>query len=180
MTEAQKKSISKKLSLVLRHRPEAIRIELDENGWIETEVLLRQFSKHFQPLKLEQLEEVVATNNKKRFAFNEDGSRIRASQGHSVKVELGYEPVQPPEYLYHGTATKNLQSILKGGIVKGKRHHVHLSVDKETATNVGTRHGQPVILTIRSGEMHRQGSEFFCSENGVWLTESISPEFIEQ
>src|SRR5215470_13016716 len=118
---------SKFLSYVLRHKPQEIGIELDKNGWVETAVLLEACRQHNHPLSREELEEVVRTNDKKRFAFNEDGSKIRASQGHSVDIELDYQPVTPPEWLYHGTATRFLESIRDKGLFKGKRHHVHLS-----------------------------------------------------
>ncbi|MDX2305070.1 MAG: RNA 2'-phosphotransferase [Microscillaceae bacterium] len=169
---------SKRLSLVLRHQPQLIGIELDEQGWVSVEILLQAFCKHFYPIDLEHLCEVVANNNKKRFAFSEDTQKIRASQGHSVEIRLGYEPVEPPVQLYHGTATRFLESIRKSGLQKQKRHHVHLSADEDTARQVGSRHGVPFILTIKSGEMHRAGFAFFRSENGVWLTELVPVAYI--
>jgi putative RNA 2'-phosphotransferase len=128
---------------------------------------------------MEELEEVVATNTKKRFSFNEDKTKIKANQGHSIKVDLALQPKQPPSYLYHGTVEKFLQSIREKGLIKGSRHHVHLSADKETAINVGSRRGKPIILTIKSGEMHAQNHIFYQSENGVWLTETVPTEYIE-
>ncbi len=125
------------------------------------------------------LEEVVANNNKKRFAFSEDGSRIRANQGHSIQIKLGYEAVEPPNFLYHGTATRFLESIEEGGLKKMKRHHVHLSQQKDTATSVGQRHGKVVVLVVKAKEMHEAGHEFFVSENGVWLTDNVPVAFIE-
>jgi putative RNA 2'-phosphotransferase len=179
MTEEQKKKIGRKLSLVLRHNPQTIGIQLDNQGWTDVTLLLEKFGKKFGRLNLAQLQEIVEINPKKRYAFSEDGKRIRASQGHSVEVELGYELQSPPEFLYHGTATKNLDSIKKDGLQKRNRHHVHLSPDEETALNVGRRHGKPIILPIKSGEMHKAGTSFFRSENGVWLTDSIPSEFID-
>ena len=165
--------ISKFLGLVLRHRPERIGIELDGQGWVSVNELLTAMRKHAFPLSLETLQAVVANNDKQRFAFSEDGTRIRASQGHSVKIDLAYQPLQPPEILFHGTARKFLPSIRQHGLIKKRRHHVHLSPDRETARKVGSRHGTPVILAVRAGEMHRAGIEFFQSQNGVWLVEAV-------
>jgi putative RNA 2'-phosphotransferase len=124
------------------------------------------------------LQRVVAENDKQRFALSADGLRIRASQGHSVAVELGLAPVEPPETLYHGTADRNLDSIRAQGLVSGRRTHVHLSADEATAVNVGRRHGRPVVLRVQSGEMHRAGHAFFRSDNGVWLTAAVRVEHI--
>jgi putative RNA 2'-phosphotransferase len=172
------KGISKGMSLVLRHKPEHIGIELDEQGWVEVKVLIEAFSKHFFPITLAELQVVVAENDKKRFAFNEDNSKIRASQGHSIEVELGYEAQTPPEFLYHGTAIKFLQSIKNQGLSKQSRQHVHLSADGNTAKQVGSRHGSPVVLKVQAQKMHAQGFEFFQSENGVWLTDKVPVEFL--
>jgi putative RNA 2'-phosphotransferase len=171
--------LSKFLSLVLRHEPETIGITLDPAGWVAVSKLLEAFERNRFPVSEEELREVVATSDKKRFAFDEDGSRIRASQGHSVEVELGYEPTQPPETLFHGTADRFLDSIRAGGIHKGARHHVHLSPDEKTAGIVGQRRGKPVVLRIRSGQMHRDGMVFSISANGVWLTDHVPEEYIE-
>jgi putative RNA 2'-phosphotransferase len=171
--------ISKFMSLVLRHKPEELGITLDEQGWTEVNVLLQKMQVRGFAIDMEILKQVVAENSKKRFAFNEDESLIRASQGHSVEVELGYIPVTPPEFLYHGTAEQYVESIRKEGLQKRNRHHVHLSAQIETATQVGLRHGKLVLLKIKSGEMQRAGYQFFVSENGVWLTESVPVEFIE-
>ena len=179
MNEKTLKRTSKFLSLVLRHRPEAIGAQLDANGWIETETLLAKMNQAGRKIDMEALRYIVANNNKKRFAFNEDESRIRASQGHSIKVDLAYEPVEPPEFLFHGTAEQHVQSILKNGIEKRNRHDVHLSEELDTATNVGGRHGKPVILTVHSLKMHQAGHKFFVSENGVWLTAFVPAEYIE-
>jgi putative RNA 2'-phosphotransferase len=125
------------------------------------------------------LQQVVDTNDKKRFALSADGSKIRASQGHSVAVELGLPPQEPPEMLYHGTATRSLDSIRATGLHSASRQHVHLSADEATAVKVGQRHGKPVVLRVRAGAMHRAGLEFFLSANGVWLTDQVPPEYIE-
>ena len=178
MEEKKLIKISKRLSLVLRHQPQTIGIQLDEQGWIAVDTLLNAFSEHFFPLSRPELEEVVAKNNKKRFAFDETQTRIRASQGHSVEIKLGYEPKSPPEFLFHGTATRFLDAIRQKGLLKQKRHHVHLSADEATAKNVGSRHGAPVILTVKSREMESKGLQFFQSENGVWLTEHVPVEYL--
>jgi RNA:NAD 2''-phosphotransferase len=170
--------LSKLLSYVLRHNPDHVQIQLDEQGWANVDELLQQLNKHNEPVTFELLKEVVDTNSKKRFSFNEDATRIRANQGHSLQLDLNYSPQQPPEILYHGTAAKNLEAILQQGLMKMGRHHVHLSADTGTALQVGGRHGKPVVLIIRAMEMHQQGYIFYCSQNGVWLTEHVPPSFI--
>ena len=172
------KNISKFLSLILRHKPQVIGLNLDEQGWTSVEELLEKLTIHKKGITMSELEWVVENNNKKRFAFNEDKTRIRASQGHSLKLDLGYEAVEPPEFLYHGTATRFIDSIKKTGLEKRNRHHVHLSPELDTATSVGGRHGKPIILIVQSMEMHQAGHEFFVSKNGVWLTDHVSLDFI--
>lgn len=169
---------SKFLSLVLRHRPELIELKLNEQGWTEVTHLLEQLRAHKKPMSKAELEDVVSNNSKQRFAFNEDQSKIRANQGHSIQIDLGYTAVQPPEYLFHGTADRFLASIITNGIQKRKRHHVHLSSDEATARIVGSRHGQVIILKIESDRMHKDGITFFQSENGVWLTDYVDPKYI--
>ncbi|MEH0153186.1 RNA 2'-phosphotransferase [Limibacter armeniacum] len=178
--EKELKKISKFLSLVLRHKPEVIGVELDNNGWTSVELLIQKMNASGHPIDLEILNEVVQTNNKKRFAFNESQALIRANQGHSVQVELGYTPQQPPEKLYHGTAQTNVDSIIKSGIERRDRHHVHLSPDTETATNVGQRHGKPVVLTVLSGQMYQERFAFYLSENGVWLTDHVPAQYLQK
>ena len=170
--------ISRKLSYILRHHPDEIGLELDEQGWGSVAYILSKLTIAGEPLSMEVLQEVVATNNKKRFAFNKDLTLIRANQGHSVEVELGYTAQEPPAVLFHGTASKNLQSIKNQGIMKGNRHHVHLSSDETTAKKVGQRHGAPVILKVKSKAMHDAGHAFFISNNGVWLTDFVPVQFI--
>jgi putative RNA 2'-phosphotransferase len=178
MTEKESTRISKFLSLVLRHQPELIGIEPDENGWVLVKDILKKASSHGTKITREILDEVVANNSKKRFAFSDNKMKIRASQGHSIAIDLGYEPMQPPDLLYHGSATRNVSSILKSGLEKRQRSHVHLSADKETATVVGKRHGEPVIFEIAAGRMFGAGHQFYLSANGVWLTDSVRPEFL--
>jgi putative RNA 2'-phosphotransferase len=173
-------SISKFLSFVLRHRPDEIGIEPDRNGWVDIEHLLTASAAYGRPLSRDELAYAVEHNNKKRFAISEDGLRIRASQGHSTDVDLGYEPTTPPDVLYHGTASRHVKAIRKQGLVKGNRHHVHLSTDEATARAVGQRHGRAVVLRVRSGEMSRAGFAFYVSANGVWLTETVPYEYIEE
>lgn len=180
MNEIEIKKISKFLSLILRHQPESIGLKLDENGWADVEELRTKSAKKRMYFTLEELDEVVETNNKKRFAFNDDKTKIRASQGHSIDIDLALETLQPPEFLYHGTAETNISSILEKGIEKRNRQHVHLSADKETATKVGMRHGKPIILTIRTGKMHEDGLFFYQSANGVWLTEFVDSKYISK
>lgn len=172
--------ISRKLSYILRHHPDEIGLQLDEQGWGSVSYILSKLTIAGEPLSMDILQEVVATNDKKRFAFNEDLSLIRASQGHSVEIELGYIAQEPPLVLFHGTAAKNVESIGNQGIIKGNRHHVHLSSDEATAKKVGQRHGTPVILTIKAKAMHEAGHAFFMSENGVWLTDFVPVKFIKK
>lgn len=171
--------VSKFLSLVLRHKPETIGLTLNQAGWVSVAELLQACAQHNLPLSLEELQAVVAANDKQRFAFSEDGNRIRANQGHSVEIELGYQPIEPPGSLYHGTVERFLPSIRAKGLLKGKRHHIHLSPDMTTATKVGSRRGKPVILTVNSGQMYQEGYLFYQSANGVWLTDHVPPQYLE-
>lgn len=170
--------ISKFLSFVLRHQPQAIGITLDAEGWVAVDDLLSAAARHGRSVTRQQLAEVVATNDKQRFSFSADGRRIRANQGHSVEVDLGLVPVEPPELLYHGTVKRFVDSIRQQGLLRGNRHHVHLSADRETAARVGQRRGRPVVLVVQAGAMHRTGHRFYQSENGVWLTEAVPVEYV--
>lgn len=170
---------SKFLSLVLRHQPEKIGIALDSAGWTDVEDLLRALAAHGHPLTRAQLGDLVASSDKQRYALSPDGARIRANQGHSVEVELALPVAAPPARLFHGTVDAFVPSIRAGGLVKGARHHVHMSSDLETATKVGGRRGAPVILAIRAEAMAEAGHVFFRSANGVWLTDHVPPAFIE-
>jgi putative RNA 2'-phosphotransferase len=178
MSENRQIKISKFLSLVLRHEPEKVGLKLDPEGWVEVEALLAGCRERGKAMSREELDEMVATNPKKRFAFSEDGRRIRASQGHSVEVDLGYAPAIPPKQLFHGTATRFLTSIRAEGLKRGERHHVHLSADRETALKVGQRHGKPVLLVIDAEAMQAAGHAFYRSDNGVWLAEQVPVEFL--
>lgn len=170
--------VSKFLSLILRHKPETVGIALDDGGWAEVAELLPAMAQHGTELSFDELVKVVETNDKQRFSFNEDRTRIRAAQGHSKQVELGYAPAVPPNRLFHGSVAKFLGSIREQGLVPGSRQQVHLSVDVETAERVGQRRGQPVVLTIDAAAMQADGHAFFVSDNGVWLTDKVPPRYI--
>lgn len=178
MNPDQTTRTSKFLSLVLRHQPEAVGVKLDEGGWVGVDDLLAGCARAGRAMTREALEEVVATNAKKRFELSADGSRIRASQGHSVEVDLQYEAMEPPDVLYHGTATRYLEAIREKGLLKFQRHHVHLSATMETAMDVGARYGKAVLLTVRAAAMQKAGFAFYRSTNGVWLVEQVPVEFI--
>lgn len=180
MNDQTRKRISKFLSLVLRHQPEKIGISLDSAGWTDVEVLLAALAKAGRRLTRAQLDEVIATNDKKRFELSEDGKRVRASQGHSVRVDLGYQPAEPPDVLYHGAADRNRGPIFAMGLIKGARHHVHLSADYQTAVSVGQRHGRPCVLIVDARQMVSHGHRFFLSTNGVWLTDHIPPQYLRE
>jgi putative RNA 2'-phosphotransferase len=173
--------VSKFLSYVLRHRPDTIGIKLDREGWADIADLIAGAAKSGKPLDREIIQMVVANNDKRRFAISEDGRRIRAVQGHSLgDVAIGYLAKVPPAFLYHGTATRFLESIRERGLVARGRQYVHLSQDPKTATAVGKRHGIPVVLAIAAGKMHEKGFKFYQAENGVWLTTQVATEFITE
>lgn len=178
MNAEKRKKISKSLSYVLRHQPDSIGLELGEGGWIVVDELIAAFNRDGKHLTLEILDEVVRENDKQRFEFSDDGARIRARQGHSVDVELGYEAALPPALLFHGTATRNLESIFATGLNKGNRHHVHLSTNKQTMLQVAQRHGKPVVLVIDAARMVTDGHLFFVTGNQVWLTEAVLPQYL--
>jgi len=178
MTPKKLRNTSKFLSLLLRHKPQIVGLDLDPEGWADTQELLQKINAHGHILTLEELQQVVAQNDKQRFAFSADGTRIRANQGHSVTVDLDLHPVAPPEVLYHGTAERNLSSIREKGLLKRKRHHVHLSPDELTARKVGMRYGNPVVLCVAAARMHAEGAVFYQSTNGVWLTDEVPVVYI--
>ncbi|MDE6035623.1 MAG: RNA 2'-phosphotransferase [Ruminococcus sp.] len=173
------KKTSKFLSLILRHKPEVIGIELDNKGWADVSELIdgvNKSGKYF--LDMNTLEEIVRTDEKGRYSFSDDMTKIRANQGHSVNVDVNLKKCQPPEYLYHGTAEKYVNSINQQGLIPKGRLYVHLSADVVTAEKVGSRHGKPVIYKVLSGEMYRQGYNFYISANGVWLADFVPANFI--
>ncbi|WP_246625316.1 RNA 2'-phosphotransferase [Edaphocola aurantiacus] len=173
------KRLSKYLSYILRHHPEQLGIQLDDQGWTSVTTLLEQMQASNPEMNRAFLEHIVDTNAKQRFAFNETKDKIRANQGHSVSVQLNYIPQPPPEILYHGTAQQYLERILQQGLLKGERHHVHLSIDTETARQVGQRHGKPSILSIDTKQMLQDGHLFYCAANGVWLTEQVPVQYLK-
>lgn len=178
MNEQQRTSISRSLSYYLRHRPDELGLTLGAGGWVAVDDLLAALARRGKPVTRAQLDEVVARNPKQRFAFDEAGARIRASQGHSVAVDLQLEPATPPELLYHGTGRAAVASILREGLTKQRRHHVHLSAEVATAQNVGARHGPPVVLVVAAAAMAAAGHSFYRSANGVWLADAVPPAYL--
>jgi len=172
--------ISKYLSKHLRHAPDRLGLTLQPGGWVPVDQLLAATRKHGFAIGRDELVHCVESDDKRRYSFDPTGERIRANQGHSVAVDLQLEEREPPETLYHGTVERFLPSILAQGLLRGKRHHVHLSRDVETATRVGARRGAPVILTVDAGRMSRAGRAFYLSVNGVWLTDDVPAEFLSR
>lgn len=173
------KRISKYLSMILRHKPEIIGITIDRHGWADVDELIKGIEKN-QEFNREILEEIVRTDEKQRYSFNEEGTKIRANQGHSITVDLELQIKEPPEILWHGTAEKYIASIERMGLRAGDRMYVHLSSDEQTAQKVGKRHGCPVIYKVKSGEMYRKGFRFYQSVNGVWLTIMVPVEYLQK
>ncbi|MPQ96020.1 RNA 2'-phosphotransferase [Thioclava sp. JE_KL1] len=167
---------SKFLARILRHKPEDIGVTLDAEGWVRIDLLLRAMKKAGRGMTRAQLEDLVETNDKRRFTIQRD--KIRAAQGHSIPVDLGQQPLLPPELLYHGTASQSLDAIFASGLLPGGRRHVHLSGDPSTAACVGKRHGKPTVLQVEAGRMHRDGYVFCRADNGVWLTDHVPPEYL--
>ncbi len=170
--------LSKFLSFISRHKPETIGINLDSNGWASVTQLIEKLNQVGKQIDLDKLKEVVETDNKQRFSFSVNLDKIRANQGHSIKIDLDYIPQEPPKFLYHGTAERFVNSILETGIVKKNRHHVHLSSDVETALKVGQRHGKPFIFKILALEMFNAGYVFYLSDNLVWLTDEVPIKYL--
>lgn len=169
--------LGKYLSLVLRHNPQAAGITLDEHGWADVEALLAGVCRTGWRINMETLERIVRENNKNWYSFNENHTKIRANQGHSLPVDVELRKTKPPQYLYHGTAARFHASIQREGIKKMGRQYVHLSGDFQTAMEVGRRHGSPVVVTINAKAMAADGVTFYCSENGVWLCEYVDPQY---
>lgn len=173
------KETSKFISLILRHKPETIGITLDEHGWADVSELIEGLNKTM-PFNMEMLEEIVSTDNKQRYSFNDDKTLIRANQGHSIPVDVELKKTVPPEVFYHGIGEKYVTSIDKEGLVPKSRLYVHLSKNEETALNVGKRHGKPVIYKVDAKRMTEDGYEFFLSVNGVWLTKAVPKEYLSR
>ena len=178
MTEAHLVKISKFLSKHLRHDPEGLGLTLAPGGWVGVGDLLASCARRRFEVSRAELNEVVAKNSKQRFSFDPTGTLIRANQGHSVEVDLQLEPAAPPPFLYHGTGHQTVLIILREGLDKQRRHHVHLSADMETACAVGARHGRPEIFTVLATQMADAGHLFYCFDNGVWLTDHVPPQFL--
>ncbi|NUP39803.1 MAG: RNA 2'-phosphotransferase [Streptomyces sp.] len=178
MDEKRMVRTSKFLSRVLRHEPERIGVALDPAGWVDVDVLLAACDAHGRRLTRAELDHVVAKNNKRRFAFSDDGRRIRASQGHTVAVDLGLAPAAPPDVLFHGTATSTVPLILREGLRPMARQDVHLSADRETAVRVGSRHGRPAVLAVDAAGLAAAGHVFRVSDNGVWLSGPVPPQWL--
>ena len=170
--------ISKFLSLILRHKPDVIGLELDKNGWASIDDIICRSTANGMNLERQVIQDVVSTNDKKRFSISSDGNMIRANQGHSINVDLDLSPIKPPSILYHGTATRFLESIFNKGLYPTDRNHVHLSSDYETAIDVGKRHGKPVILKVESGSMYSDNHVFYMSKNGVWLIKHVPTKYL--
>ncbi|WP_316526961.1 RNA 2'-phosphotransferase [Kitasatospora brasiliensis] len=171
---------SKMLSRVLRHEPALVGVTPDGSGWVRVDELLAGFAARGRPLTRDELDHIVATNDKRRFGYSPDGLSIRANQGHTVAVDLGLAAAVPPPVLYHGTADRHLAAIFREGLRPMARRDVHLSADTETATKVGARHGRPVVLTVHASAMAAAGHEFRLSENGVWLTDAVPPRYLSR
>ena len=171
--------ISKYISLILRHKPEVIGIQLDAHGWADVNALLAGISRKY-PINRDILEEIVQSDEKQRYSFSEDGTKIRANQGHSIQVDVELPVTEPPETLYHGTARRFAASIEAQGLLSQSRLYVHLSPDQETAEKVGRRHGEPVIYLVDAGQMHRDGYLFYLSANGVWLTKVVPATYLKR
>ena len=180
MNPKQATHLSKFLSLHLRHAPAAIGLVLQEGGWVDVAELLAACAAHGHPLTRQELTQLVVSSDKQRFAFDEEGARIRAQQGHSVAVDLQLTPADPPAVLYHGTAPAALPTIRREGLQKMSRHHVHLSPDEETARRVGARRGKPVLLAVDAAALHAAGGVFYQSGNGVWLVEQVPPQYLQE
>ena len=175
-----KTGLSRFIALILRHKPEAVGITLDEQGWASVSELLSGINASGNEIDMQMLEEIVAEDEKQRYSFNADKTKIHANQGHSVNVDVELKKAEPPEILFHGTGEKFVSSIKSEGLKPKSRLYVHLSKDRETAVKVGSRHGKPVVFEVNSGEMSRNGFEFFLSENGVWLTKIVPAEYLRE
>ena len=176
------RKVSKILCLSLRHKPELLKLNMDSEGWVNVNELIRRFNNYYNPdtyLNRNFLDKVVEENNKKRFAYSADGTKIRASQGHSINIDLNLPESVPEDMLYHGTAKRFLNGIMKEGLKKMDRQHVHLSDNLKTAYSVGSRHGEPIVLVVHAGTMHKNGFKFYKSENGVWLTDNVPKQYLD-
>lgn len=179
-TEQRQIRVSKFLSKVLRHQPELLQLTLAPGGWVDVDALLDGCRSHDFPITRDELEHIVSASDKQRFSFDETGMRIRANQGHSTEVKLALEQVIPPDVLYHGTSERALDTVLRDGLHRMSRHHVHLTADLNTARSVGSRRGRPVVLSVDAAAMQDSGFVFFRSVNGVWLTDNVPPFYLKR
>lgn len=170
--------LSKFISLILRHQPDTVGLTLDEHGWADVQELITGINKSNRVIDMDTLERIVAEDDKKRYSFNEDFTKIRANQGHSVKVDVELKECEPPNTLFHGTAERFVSSIKAEGLKPKSRLYVHLSADEAIAIKVGSRHGMPRVLVIDAAKMYADGFKFYLSDNGVWLTEFIPVEYL--
>lgn len=175
----QDQKASKFISLILRHKPQEIGLQLDEYGYVNTNDLINGMIRKGYNVTITDVERIVSEDDKQRYSFNSDKSKIKANQGHSIEVNLELQPVKPPMVLYHGTSKKVLNSILSQGITKKSRQYVHLSADIETASKVGTRHGELVLFKVDSKRMYEDGHEFYLSDNGVWLVDFVPSKYFD-
>lgn len=173
------RDISRFMSLILRHKPETIGICLDEHGWANVNELIEGIAKRYE-FNMDILEQIVRTDEKGRYSFNEDKTLIRANQGHSIQVDVELDEVEPPTELWHGTGEKYVESIDKQGLISKSRLYVHLSKDENTAIKVGQRHGEPVLYIVQAGEMYKDGYKFYLSKNGVWLTKEVPVKYLKK
>ena len=179
MDKTEIKTQSKFLSYLLRHEPDSLRLAMDAHGWVSIDQIIENSAASAAPITRAQIQEIVRSSAKQRFAISADGVKIRANQGHSVPVDLDLSPCLPPDELYHGTAEKNLLLIQATGLSRQSRHHVHLSSDPKTARQVGMRHGKPIVFTIQASAMQAHGHLFYLTENGVWLSDCVPPEYLQ-
>ena len=175
-----KDRLSKFISLILRHKPSEIGITLDNYGWANVKELINGINNSGRKINMKVLEEIVLTDDKGRYSFNEDKTLIRANQGHSIPVDVELDEVQPPEFLWHGTAEKYVNSICRSGLISKSRLYVHLSSDTQTATNVGKRHGEAVLFRVDARKMYQDGFKFYLSKNGVWLTNHVPISYLHR
>ncbi|EMQ1359338.1 RNA 2'-phosphotransferase [Clostridioides difficile] len=176
---SKKDKLSIFISLILRHKPETIGIKLDDYGYADVNELIEKINNTGRNINIEILEQIVKEDNKQRYSFNEDRSKIRANQGYSINVNVELRELEPPRFLYHGTATRFLDNIKKEGIISKSRLYIHLSNDIDTAVQVGKRHGIPIVLKINAGKMYENDYKFYLSENNIWLCEYIPFKYVE-
>jgi putative RNA 2'-phosphotransferase len=178
MSPDRQTKLSKYLSYHLRHAPQELGLILEPGGWVSIDALLTAMAQDRHPTTRAELAAIVVSSDKQRFAIDPTGQKVRANQGHSTAVDLQLTPLNPPATLYHGTPATALSTILAQGLQKMARHHVHLTADRQMASKVGARSGKPVILQVDAAAMAAAGLVFYCSDNGVWLTDAVPPQYL--